>query len=125
MIFDTDVIIWALRGNEKAATVIEQAEDRYIAVQTQIELIKGTKTKKELSLLKDVLQAFHFHVLPITEPLGYRALLYMENFHLGYGIDVGDAFIAATAMEYHKPLCTANVKHYKMIPHLKLLSFKV
>jgi predicted nucleic acid-binding protein len=124
MIFDTDVIIWMLRGNEKVAYLIEKESERLIAVQTQLELYKGVATKSELRLLKDVIRDLNFVVLPLTENLGYRATIYMEEYYLSNGIDVGDAYIAATAMEYNKPLITSNIKHYKMIPNLQLITFK-
>jgi predicted nucleic acid-binding protein len=124
MIFDTDVIIWMLRGNKKVADIIEKESERLIAVQTQLELYKGVATKSELRLLKDIIRDLNFVVLPLTENLGYRATIYMEEYYLSNGIDLGDAYIAATAMEYNKSLITSNIKHYKMIPNLQLIAFK-
>ena len=41
MIFDTDILIWVQRGSEKAAKLIEKAEDRYLSIQSYMELLKG------------------------------------------------------------------------------------
>ncbi|MSP52811.1 MAG: type II toxin-antitoxin system VapC family toxin [Gammaproteobacteria bacterium] len=124
MIFDTDVIIWMLRGHKKAADTIEKETERFIAIQTQLELFKGVTSKSELRLIKDIIRDLNFTVLPLTENIGYRTMIYMEEFYLSNGIDIGDAYIAATAMEYNKPLITSNIKHYKMIPNLQLVTFK-
>lgn len=41
MIFDTDVLIWASRGSERAARAIDAAPDRALAVVSLIELLQG------------------------------------------------------------------------------------
>jgi len=39
-------------------------------------------------------------------------------------IRAGDAIIAATAVEHHLPLSTANTKHFRPIKELELKVFK-
>ncbi len=34
MIFDTDIFIWAQRGNEKAAELMQKAQEKYLSIQT-------------------------------------------------------------------------------------------
>jgi len=41
MIIDTDVLIWYMKGNEKAYNAIEMADDLFISVITYMELVKG------------------------------------------------------------------------------------
>lgn len=43
MIFDTDVFIWIQRGSERAAEILERHSDRFIAVQTYMELMQGAQ----------------------------------------------------------------------------------
>ncbi len=60
MIFDTDVLIWALRGNAKAARVIEQADAREVAVISYMELLQGARNKDELRAIKAFLADLAF-----------------------------------------------------------------
>ena len=46
------------------------------------------------------------------------ACLYVEKFYLSNSFALGDALIAATCLAYGEKLCTANDKHYKVIPNL-------
>ena len=39
ILFDTDVFIWVQRGNRKAAKLMEEEEERYLSVQTYMELL--------------------------------------------------------------------------------------
>jgi predicted nucleic acid-binding protein len=39
-------------------------------------------------------------------------------------MELADAIIAATAMEYHETLLTANDKHYKFIPNIQIDRFR-
>ena len=39
MIYDTDILIWVQRGNAKAAKLIEEDEDKYLSIQSYMELL--------------------------------------------------------------------------------------
>lgn len=67
---------------------------------------------------------FDFIVLPLTENIGHRALIYIEEYALSHGLRAGDAIIAATAAENSMALVSGNAKHFKPIKELKLKVFK-
>ena len=67
---------------------------------------------------------FSFTVLSFTENIGHRASVYVEEYTLSHAVRAGDAIIAATAVEYHLPLSTANTKHFRPIKKLNLKVFK-
>ncbi len=80
MIFDTDIFIWTQRGNEKAAKLMEEAEERYLSIQTYMELLQCAKNKNQHIKTKDFLTSFGFVVLPLTENIGHRASIYIEEY---------------------------------------------
>ncbi len=45
MIYNTDILIWIQRGNEKAAALIEKDDDKYLSIQSHMELLQGAKNK--------------------------------------------------------------------------------
>jgi len=49
MLIDTDVLIWYLRGNQKAYKLIENLNGFYISVVSYIELVQGMRNKQELT----------------------------------------------------------------------------
>ncbi len=124
MIFDTDIFIWAQRGNEKAVKLMERSEERYLSIQTYMELLQCAKDKKQHKHVKSFLTTFGFIVLPLTENIGHRASIYIEEYTLASSLRSGDAIIAATAVENNLPLVSSNAKHFKMIKELQLKSFK-
>ena len=52
MLIDTDVLMWYLRGNEKAKRIIEEQDGFSISVITYIELVQGMRNKNELLLFR-------------------------------------------------------------------------
>ena len=124
MIFDTDILIWVQKGNEKAAQLIEIAENRYLSIQSYMELLQGAKDKKHHKYVKNFISEFEFSILPFTENIGHRALIYVEEYALSSGMRAGDAIIAATAVENKMPLSSSNFKHFKIIKELELKAFK-
>lgn len=123
MMFDTDVLIWLLRGHYTAASLINQTLNRQLATLSQLEILQGVRTKRELPIIKSLLQQLEFTILPLTGDIGHRAAIYIEEFSLSHGLRTVDALIAATATEYNQILCTANHKHFNFIPGLELKIF--
>ena len=123
VLFDTDVFIWAQRGNVKAATVIEREPIRFLSVQTYLELLQDARNKAEQRTTKQFLVDLRFTILPLTETIGHRAMVYIEEYGLASALRAGDALIAATAIENDLPLMTGNRKHFKPIQGLRLKVF--
>ncbi len=124
MIFDTDIFIWAQRGNEKAAKLMEKSDERFLSVQTYMELLQCAKNKTQHKYVKDFLSSFGFIVLPLTENIGHRASIYVEEYTLSSGLRSGDAIIAATAVENSLILASSNLKHFKVVKELQLKRFR-
>ena len=124
MLFDTDIIIWALRGNQNAAFTIDSVDNRSISSVSYMELLKGARDKKELKSIKQYLHDPGFEVLPISENISHRATIYMEEFVLKSGLEMADALIAATSAENSETLYTGNKKHYKVIPDIQMKVFR-
>ncbi len=124
MIFDTDIFIWAQKGNEKAAQLMQKAHERYLSIQTYMELLQCAKNKTQHKHVKDFLNSFGFKVLPLTENIGHRASIYVEEYSLSSSIRSGDAIVATTAVENNMMLSSSNAKHFKMIKDLTLKVFK-
>ena len=124
MIYDTDILIWIQRGNEKAAKLIEKDDGRQLSIQSYMELLQGAKNKAQHKYVKDFICQFEFSILPLTENIGHRALIYVEEYALSSSMRSGDAIIAATAVENNMKLVSSNVKHFKVVKELQLKAFK-
>ncbi len=61
--------------------------------------------------------------LPLTPAITVQAIRLMEELGLSHGMQMGDALIAATALEYQLTVLTCNVKHFKAIPNLTIEKF--
>jgi len=89
-----------------------------------MELLQGAREKRQHEHILDFLREFSFRMLPLSENIGHRAAIYLEEYSLSYGLRAGDAMIAGTATENGLTLCTSNVGHYRPIKELKLKVFK-
>lgn len=123
LIIDTDVLIWFLRGNENAREVVMRSVPFSISVVTYMELVQGMRNKEELGALKKAISAMEISVLPITPRMSDLACSFVDEFFLSNAMRLADALIAATCLCYGEPLCTANEKHYKVVPNLDVRVF--
>ena len=124
MLFDTDVLIWVLRGNRQAAEIVEANEDRCVSIVTYMELLQGARDRREVKSIQGFLADLAFQMVPLSENIGHRASIYMEEYGLKAAMGMADALLAATAVESRRTLCTANRKHYGSIGELDLRVFR-
>ena len=68
-----------------------------------MELFAGARDKQEVRVIRQSLADSGFVVLPLTENIGHRALIYMEEYALESGLSPLDALVAATAVENNNP----------------------
>jgi predicted nucleic acid-binding protein len=124
MLFDTDVLIWLLRGSQTAAGIVEKSDWRQVSIVTYMELLQGARDRREVKTIKSFLTTFGFQMLPLSENIGHRAAIYMEEYGLKVAMCAADALLAATAVESQLTLCTGNRKHYHPIGDLDLQVFR-
>ena len=124
IVVDTDILIDAGRGNERAIAYLERKEDESVlavSVVTVMELLVGCENKKEQRALEQFVR--RFYVLPITESISERAVGLLKKYRLSHGLLIADALIAATAMENGMSLASKNQRDYRFINGLELLPY--
>lgn len=124
MIFDTDVMIWAFRGNTKALDTIDATAERAISSVTYMELLQGVRNKQEMLSMKRFLSTLGFSILPVTANISSRAISIMENTALRSDLGVCDALIFATSLDLGDKLLSGNAKHFKEVPLLDAATFR-
>ena len=124
MIIDTDVLIWYIKGNEKAYKAIERVNNFFISVVTYMELVQGMRNKKELNSLRKSIHSWDAKVLYISEEISSKAMFYVEQHFLSHSLQLADALIGATAVAYSLPILTGNNKHYKILKDIQIAKFR-
>lgn len=124
MLFDTDVLIWLFRGNSQSAEVVEAELERQISIITYMELIQGAKNKKEARTIRSFLKEYGFELLALTENIGHRAAIYIDEYSLVSGLRMADALVAATALENRTALCSGDYGHYKALKDIEIIRFR-
>ena len=124
VLIDTDVLIWYLRGNKKAYSVIDAQEGFEISAVTYMELVQGMRDKNELQKMRKALTELDITMLAINESITSRAMVIVEENYLSSSVELADALIAATAIDHGLDLLTGNAKHYKVIKNLSLINFR-
>ncbi|CAB1078737.1 Death on curing protein, Doc toxin [Olavius algarvensis Delta 1 endosymbiont] len=124
MVIDTDVLIWYMKGNEKAQRTIENSTNFFISVVTYMELVQGMRNKKELNNFRKALHVWDSEILYISEEISVKAMFFVEQHYLSHSIQLADALIGATAIAYGLPILTGNDKHYKILKDIQIKKFR-
>jgi hypothetical protein len=123
MLVDTDVLIWHLRGYPQATRRLDELGTLTLSAVSYLEVLQGMRNKAELVAVKKMLDKRSARLLPVTEAITLRAIELMESLTLNHGLQMGDALIAATALDHGLPVLTANVKHFGAVEGLKIEAF--
>ena len=123
-IIDTDILIDTGRGNNVAIEYLQHLEGRSnlaISAISQMELMVGCQTKKELRSTEKFLS--RFEVVNLNEPITIKAVELLREYRLSHGLLIADALIAATAIHLSLPFVSKNQKDYRFIQELDLISY--
>lgn len=121
---DTDVLIWYLRGNEKARDVVENNPGFSISVVTYMELVQGMRNQRELKELRRALRDWKVEIQYIDEEISSKAMFLVERHFLSDSMRLADALIASTALTNGISILTANDKHYKVVNQVEVKVFR-
>lgn len=117
-LFDSTLLIAHLRGDPRATTLLEAAdEEAFVSVMSRVEIEGGMRSQERdrVARLFDELA-----LVPVSDAIARRAARHLRRFRSSHqGIDVADYVIAASAEEVGAPLATLNVKHFPMFPGLR------
>ena len=120
---DTDVMIWYLKGNEKAKKLLHSTNFCISSI-TYMELIQGMRNKNEMKSLQKMMKSWGIKVVYIDEEISAKALFYMEEYFLSHTMELADSLIGSTCTKHGLTLITANNKHYKVLKDLDMEIFR-
>jgi predicted nucleic acid-binding protein len=123
-LIDTDILIDAGREIEEAVSYLEELETKIkpaISVITQMELIVGCQSKRELRSLERFLS--RYEVIKLNERISMIAVDLLLEYRLSHGLLIADALIAATSIHLDVPFVSKNQKDYRFISRLTLLDY--
>lgn len=125
MIFDTDVLIWYFRGNQKAMNLLSGVpyRERRISALTMMELVQGCRNRQEARDLRSLVRENISGIDHPGERISEMAITLLEAHAQAHGLRTIDALIAATALHEDETLVTANHKHFKHIDRLTVRKF--
>jgi predicted nucleic acid-binding protein len=126
MIFDTDVLIWYFRGNQKAREFLARVpyRSRRVSSLCIMELVQGCRDRQELRAIKEFIRENIAGTIHPDERISERAIALLEGHAAADGLRTVDALVAATALQEEETLVTANQKHFKKITGLNLQRFE-
>ncbi len=125
MTFDTDVLIWYLRGNERARALLTGVpyDRRVVPAMTYFELLQGCTGAQDVRTVRKFITRNFSRVLHISEQVSHRAASLLERYAVSHGLEAADALIAATALVNRQSLATGNAAHYRIIRGLEVVVF--
>lgn len=117
---DTSVLIDFLRGDERAAELLERERAQgplHASEITRLEVLAGMRRTEEVAT-RTLLRTLRWHPVDrdIAEEAGALGRRWLPSHHT---IDAADLAIAATAIRTDRTLLTRNVKHFPMFTNLR------
>ena len=128
-LIDTDIIIFALRGDKTVLAKFEENKTIPISISmvTYAELVFGAKRSQneqtnmiKVNHIREIYTILELNVGVMEVFADIKAKMYAKAIR----IEDMDLFIAATAMYNDLTLVTNNTKHFENIPGLKLENWK-
>jgi tRNA(fMet)-specific endonuclease VapC len=118
---DTNIFIEVFKGNVEVLRKLEPINPKDIGLSaiTAMELYCGALNKLELQRIRKHLGSFQ--IRHITQEISLRSTELVARYSKSHALQIPDAIIAATAIEFTSPLMTLNTKDFRFIEGLQLL----
>lgn len=120
MIVDSTVLVDLVNGKPEAKSFLLAHETLATSRVNVMELLFGSRSKKELRGFLKQFSALKFEIVEVSESVSKLAGSLLEKHVLSNRLGVADALIAATALVREETLATHNLKHFKPIKGLNL-----
>lgn len=117
MLLDTNIVIYACKTGGEWLGAWTNAPEAAIASVTQIEALgyAGISGEEDSAIRGVISTSLNY---PLDDEIIERAILLRQQKKMG----LGDAIIAATALEYELPLVTRNEDDFKHIAGLTVIN---
>lgn len=122
MLLDTTVLIDLLRGDTGAAefvdTIAASRTPLFVSAISAMELFVGCRNKNETMKAQQLVASFALlHLHPAESRWACELVLSYSKSH---GLAIPDALIAATALVQDLELASDNIRHFGVIPDLRV-----
>ena len=113
---DSDILIWHLRGEEKAYNLIKTIRDQleydlWVGALQRAEVVFFMRPEEEENTY---LFLSEFKTAPVDQSIVDEAGGLYRKWHISHGIDINDAFLAAIVSKTGGIIYTLNTKHFPM-----------
>ena len=128
ILFDSDILIDVSRRVPPAIAWFQEilapqhgeaASELVVPGIVWLELIEGCRNKREIVRVSKLFQSIRI-VWPDSSASDY-AIALVKRFNLSHGLRKYDALVAVTALALDQPLHTFNVRHFRIVPGLKIV----
>lgn len=117
MIVDSNILIYAIQPNYEYLIDWILKELPSVSVISQIEVLDYHKLSPQQKVQFEVLFD-NLTIIPINAAISHRAIALKQQ----QKMSLGDALIAATALEYNKSLVTRNIQDFQWISGLSVIN---
>jgi len=118
---DTNVLIEIIKNNTATIELLGELElPLCISSISVMELLCGARNKQETSKLNTF--SNQFNIITINENASLLATKFIASYAKSHHLDIPDALIAASCIEYGITLWTYNIKDFRYLPKLQLLN---
>lgn len=113
---DSDVLIWHLRGEVRAAALLrrlgnDRGTDLWIGALQRAEVVFFMRPDEVVATMAFLSR---FKTAAVDQEIVDTAGKFFRQWHSSHGIDANDAILAATAATTGGTIITRNIKHYPM-----------
>ena len=119
-LLDTTVLIDVGRDKKEILELVNLLPELVISAVSAGELIQGVVDKRELRRAKIFLMGTR--ILEINEQISRKSRELLIKYKLSHGLYLMDALVAATALENGLMLVTDNLKHFKFIEGIRVVT---